>query len=69
MGSENQTGHPEIEGGPGLAALARRALAEMIAANKLSGGDLIKLLSLLETPGQAPAAPRDYTIRLTEEEP
>ncbi len=69
MGSENQTGHPGIEDGPGLAALARRALAEMIAANKLSGGDLIKLLSLLETPGQAPAAPRDYTIRLTEEEP
>ncbi len=52
-----------------LAALARRALAEMIVSGKLSGGDLIKLLSLLETPGQAPAAPRDYTIRLTEEEP
>lgn len=69
MNDEQQTGHPEIEGVPGLAALARRALAEMIAANKLSGGDLIKLLSLLETPGQAPAAPRDYTIRLTEEEP
>lgn len=56
------------EAPPSLAHLAGQALRAMILMDKLGPGDLIKLLSLPQEQGPA-GAPRDYVIRLTEEEP
>lgn len=55
---------PEKE--PGLRDLAEAALRRLIAENKLSPGDLIKLISL-ELP-QDQAAGLDFVVRLTSEE-
>lgn len=52
---------------PALRALAEAALRRMILENKLSAGDLIKLLAQEDADPAAPSQGCDFTIRLLEE--